>query len=266
MNKINSQFKKIKAENRLGLMTHVVVGYPSIEKTRELVLMMVEEGVDYIELQIPFSDPIGDGPTIRTANTTAIKNGIRVQDAFSLVKRLIEEDGVRTPLLFMTYYNIVFNYGVEKFCKNAKEVGISGLIIPDYNLEHEKYEKFDHYANENSLALIRFISLDSDQGRMKDINNNDQSNQGFIYCFSTRGITGTQGSVNNYLDEHLGKAKNIFSKPLAVGFGINSADKIHYFKGKADIVIVGTAIIQELNQNGLNGVKIKIKEFIKALQ
>lgn len=262
MNIIDTQYKKIQQEKRLGLMTHVVIGYPTLEKTRELVLMMVKEGVDFIELQIPFSDPMGDGPTIRNANTSALKNGIRVKDAFILAKKLTREDNIKIPLLFMTYYNIVFNYGVEKFCQDAKQVGISALIVPDYNLQHEEYEKFDYHANLNGLALIKFISLDSNQERMKAISKNAQ---GFIYCFSTRGVTGTQKNIDNYLEEHLKKAKNIFKKPIAVGFGISCANHIKFFRGQANIVIVGSALLKAYEQNGLNGVKIKIKELIEAL-
>ena len=115
MSKLDRQIKKIKAEGRMGLMTHVVVGYPTIEDTRTLVKMMAEEGADFIELQIPFSDPMGDGPTIHRANTAAIAGGVRVRDAFTLIRGLRDEDKIEIPLLLMTYVNIVYTYAFAVF-------------------------------------------------------------------------------------------------------------------------------------------------------
>src|SRR3989344_6869554 len=161
MNNIDTQYKKIKQEKRMGLMTHVVIGYPNIKDTRALVKMMAEEGVDFIELQIPFSDPLGDGLVIHQANSEALRKGIRVKDAFALVKALRREGGIKIPLLLTAYMNIPFTYGLEKFCKDAEKVGINGLIIPDYNPEFEKVDHFDEIARRYNQALIRFVSLGS---------------------------------------------------------------------------------------------------------
>jgi tryptophan synthase alpha subunit len=140
MNKIDQRLEILKQQKRLGLMTHVVVGYPSLESTEKIVHLMAEEKVDFIELQIPFSDPLADGPTIMRACEQSLERGTKVKDAFLLAKKM--SLSVDTPLLFMAYYNTVFKYGVEKFCQDAKGAGISGLIVPDMPLEEEEGEKF----------------------------------------------------------------------------------------------------------------------------
>jgi len=263
MNNIDKQYKKIKNEGRMGLMTHVVIGYPTLEDTRVLTKMMDKEGVDYIELQIPFSDPLGDGLVIHEANTDAITNGIHVSDAFKLIKTLREEDGIKTPLLFMTYINIIFTYGFEKFCFDAERVGINGLIVPDYNLEHEVNDHFSEIAKKYNLILIRFVSLDSDEVRMKTL---AKGAEGFIYCFSTQGITGVRKILNAYLSKHLTNVRKFFKQPLAVGFGISNGEQIKSLKKSADIVIVGSALIEAFKDKGLEGVRIKTKELVKACQ
>src|SRR5258708_193254 len=140
MNLIDQKLQEIKRNKKIGLMTHVVVGYPSLEETVSIVKTMADAGVDFIELQIPFSDPLADGPTIMQACEKALENGTRVKDAFAVMRQLSREVGIR--LLFMTYYNIVFRYGVEKFCKDAKDAGAAGLIVPDMPIDEEAEEHF----------------------------------------------------------------------------------------------------------------------------
>lgn len=261
MNRINLQLEKIKNEKRLGLMTHVVIGYKSLKDTRALVNMMAEGGVDFIELQIPFSDPIGDGPTIHRANTKALSLGIHVRDAFSLIKTLREKDKIDIPLFFMTYLNIPFTYGLEKFCKDSKDVGIDGFILPDYNLKLENVDHLNKICEKHNQILIRFASMDSTVEHLKFLANKAD---GFIYCFSTRGTTGAREELDSYLVKHLKKLRKYFKIPLAVGFGISSADHIKSLKGSADMVIVGSAIIKVFEESGLAGARAKIKELVKA--
>src|SRR3989338_6467986 len=261
MNNIDIKYKKIKQEKRMGLMTHVVIGYPNIKDTRALIKMMDEEGVDFIELQIPFSDPLGDGLTIHEANTKALTAGVHVKDAFALVKTLREEDHIKIPLIFMTYMNIPFTYGLEKFCKDAAQVGINGLIIPDYNLELEKIDHFDKLTRKYNQILIRFISLESNSLRMKSISDKAQ---GFIYFFSTQGITGVRAKFNEYLTKHLKKVRKYFSLPLAVGFGISNASHIHSLKGNTDVAVVGSAMIKAFEEGGLRKARIKTRELVAA--
>jgi tryptophan synthase alpha chain len=261
MNNIDNQYKKIKQEKRMGLMTHVVIGYPSIKDTRALAKMMAEEGVDFIELQIPFSDPLGDGLTIHEANAKALTAGIHVKDAFALVKTLREKDGIKIPLLFMTYLNIPFTYGFEKFCKDAEKVGINGLIIPDYNLELEKVDHFDRLTKKYNQILIRFIALESNSLRMESISDKAQ---GFIYCFSTQGITGVRAKLGGYLTKHLKKVRKYFSLPLAVGFGISGTEHIHLLKRSADIAVVGSVMIKAFEEGGIRKARAKTRELVVA--
>ncbi len=245
----------------MGLMTHVVVGYPTLKDTRELVNMMVKEGADFIELQIPFSDPLGDGPTIHVANTKALEGGVLVKDAFALVKTLREKDKIKIPLLFMTYFNIPFTYGLEKFCRDAKNAGINGLIIPDYNLQQEDVDHFDKLAQKYDQVLIRFVSLESTVGRMKSLSTGAE---GFIYCFSTQGITGVRSKLNEYLTKHLDSVRKYFRKPLAVGFGISKAEHVRSLHGSADIIVVGSAMVKAFDEGGLKKARSLARELVAA--
>ncbi len=263
MHPLEKQFEKIKKENRLGLMTHVVVGYPNLETTRELVKTMSESGADYIELQIPFSDPVGDGPTIREANTAALENGVCVHDAFILADRLTHEDAIATSLLFMTYFNIVLTYGIEKFCHDAGKAGIVGLIIPDYPLEAESHEHLESEAEKNNLVLIRFASLDSTEERLKKLG---EKAEGFVYCFSTRGTTGVRSDIDGGIQPALALVKKYFQVPAAVGFGISNAEQIRTLKGSADMVVVGSALVKACESGGKEGVRKKMEELVIALK
>lgn len=261
MNRVEKQLEKMKAQQRVGLMTHVVVGYPNIETTRELVLMMVEEGVDMIELQIPFSDPLGDGPTIRVANTRSIENGTKTKDAFDLVRQLREEDGVEIPLLFMTYFNIVHHYGVEQFCKDAKEVGIDGLIVPDYPLNAEPHEHLEQFATNSDLMNTRFLSLDSSTERVASI---ADGAKGFFYCFAQRGVTGSRSDMEQELQQHLAGVRETVDLPLAVGFGISKGEHVATLKGYADMAIAGSSIIKAYEDGGAEGARELVRELVQG--
>lgn len=263
MNPIDKQIENIKKQNRLGLMTHVVLGYPNIEESRKIILTMVEAGADFIELQIPFSDPLGDGSVIRKANTKALANGFRVSQAFELVRQLRQEDKIQVPLLFMTYFNIVFNYGVEKFCKDSAGVGINGLIVPDYSSSAESRDGLEKYAKQNDLYFIKFLSLDSSDEHIKQVG---RSAEGFVYCFAQRGVTGARQDMLAELANFLDMVRQQIPTPLAVGFGVSRAEHIRALPGVADVAIVGSAILESYNQQNLAGVKEKIQELIGAIR
>ena len=261
MDKINTQCAKIKSEKRMGLMTHVVLGYPDIRNTRTLANMMSREGADFIELQIPFSDPLGDGATIHEANAQALAKGVRPKDAFALVKILRETDRLTLPLFLMTYMNIPFTYGLEKFCRDAQKAGADGLIVPDYNPDMESADKFDALARRYGLALTRFISLQSSNARMGFVG---RDAPGFIYCFSVQGITGARKTLDRDLARRLRLARKNFSAPLAVGFGISGASQVRRLQGAADIVVVGSTVINAFKMHGLPGARSKVRELLRA--
>lgn len=273
MNKIEEKLEQIKSEQRIGLMTHVVVGYPSLIETIKLVKLMEKSGVDFVELQIPFSDPVADGPTIMKACEASLKNGTKVRDAFDIAKKLSKE--VKIPLLFMAYYNTVFQYGTQKFCKDAKKAGISGLIVPDMPLEEESEEHFMKYCEQVGLNHIRVISPASTDDRLQK---NSKVANGFVYFTARQGITGAKNTLDPKLISHLKKVRKVFKVPIAVGFGISRKEHIQAIAPYADIAIVGSAIIDIINKAPIKFIPIKsgsgigkdyperIKSFLKEIQ
>lgn len=261
MNKIDLKLKKLKKEKRLGLMTHVVVGHPSLPKTINLVKVMDGVGVDFVELQIPFSDPLADGPTIMKACEKSLANGTKVKEAFDIASRLSKE--VKTPLLFMAYFNTVFKYGVEKFCKDANRVGISGLIVPDMPIEEEECEHFMKYCQKYDLKHIGVISPASTVERLKK---NAKIANGFIYFTARQGITGAKEELDPDLITNLKKVKKYFSVPIAVGFGISKKEHLQALRPYADIAVVGSAIISIINKSRESELENNVGDFIKKLK
>lgn len=260
MNLIDKQLEKIKREKRIGLMTHVVVGYPSLEATEEVVRVMAENGADFVELQIPFSDPLADGPTIMKASEEALRNGTKVKDAFTLMRKLSAQ--VNIPLLFMSYYNIVFKYGTEKFCKDTRSAGASGLIVPDIPLEEEGEEHFIENARKNDLYAIRVVSPASTIERLKK---NAEVAEGFVYCMARQGITGAKKDLDPELVNYLERVKQVFDVPVAVGFGISKREHIEALRAHADVAIVGSAVIDVICKSRKNEVGRNVGDFIKDL-
>lgn len=260
MNPIDKQLEKLRKERRLGFMTHVVVGYPSLDKTVSFVKIMEETGVDFIELQIPFSDPLADGPTIMKACETALKKGVRVRDAFIVANKLSKE--IKVPLLFMAYYNTVFKYGTKKFCLDAKKVGVSGLIIPDIPLDEEHEEHFIEYCKGAGLKNIRVISPASTVNRLVQ---NAKIADGFVYCTARQGITGVEKELDLEITAFLKNVKKHFDIPVAVGFGMSNRDRVKQIESSADIVVIGSAIIDIINSSGQNAGR-QIGDFLKSLK
>jgi tryptophan synthase alpha chain len=260
MNKIDQQLEKIKKQHRMGLMTHVVVGYPSLEETITLVNTMAENGADFVELQIPFSDPLADGPTIMRACEESLAKGTKVKDAFAVMQTLAKQ--ISLPLLFMAYYNTIFCYGVEKFCRDAKTAGASGLIVPDMPIDEEAYEHFYLYAKKFELYPIRVISPASTEERLK---RNAVFSEGFVYCTARQGITGAKKELDPTLRSYLKKVRKFFSIPVAVGFGISQKEHIQSLRGSADIAVIGSALIDVVNKNKRNKREEAIKKFLSDL-
>jgi tryptophan synthase alpha subunit len=261
MNKIDSKLEEIQQQRRMGLMTHVVIGYPSLEETKELVNIMEDNGVDFVELQIPFSDPLADGSTITMACEKSLALGTTVKDAFTLAETLAKQ--VRIPLLFMAYYNTVFHYGTKQFCKDAANVGISGVIVPDMPIDEEKREHFYAHCKKNKLHAIHVISSVATNIRLQK---NAEMATGFIYVTARQGITGVKNAIDKELFGFIQKVKTYFSIPIAIGFGISRKEQIKALRGKADIVVIGSALLDLINKNIKSNRKKIIKDFIAALK
>lgn len=236
------------------LMTHIVAGYPNLKKSEETALIMARAGVGYIEIQIPFSDPLADGPTIMKACEMAIRNGVKVEDSFQLMKRL--SDQVITPLLFMSYFNILHHYGVDRFCKKAKNCGCYGLIVPDMPIDEDKYEGYLAACKKHGLKAIQVISPLTSVERLKKL---AKFAEGFVYCVSKYGTTGASATLNPKLSSYLKEVKRYIKLPLAVGFGISKREHVEAVFENAEIAVIGSRIINLVDEGG------DLKQFIDDL-
>lgn len=239
------------------LMTHIVAGYPSMEDCEELALNMADAGVSYIEIQIPFSDPVADGPTIMAANQAALERGVRVEDCFALMQRLTQK--VNVPILFMSYFNILHNYGLEKFCERAKECGCYGLIVPDITIDEEEAEGFLASCKNHDLEAIQIVSPLTSEDRLKAIG---EATEGFVYCVSSFGTTGARKDLNKNLGEYLERVRQFVSTDLAVGFGISSREQVEEVCKMADIAVVGSAVLKKLTSEGLDSASSFVRELL----
>ena len=221
------------------IMTHIVGGYPSLSESEAIATTMLEAGVDFLEIQIPFSDPIGDGPVITQACRKAIADGIKVEDCFQLMENLRPKTDI--PLLFMTYYNIVFNYGVEAFCRKAGVLGCYGLIVPDIPFDEEKYDQFREHAHKNNLKIIQLVSPITPEDRLEHIG---KVAEGFVYCVAGFGTTGSKVSQKEDVSRYLKRVRKYIKTPLSLGFGISSKEEMNNAGEVADIVVIGSKIIK----------------------
>lgn len=226
------------------LMTHLVLGYPSLDVNRRVIRQMAEQGVDCIELQIPFSEPMADGPVILKANQEALRSGIKVEDCFTFAAGIIREFP-RVNFLFMTYYNIIFRYGEEAFIRRAVETGIRGFIVPD--LPPEEGGSYLQLCKENAAAPIMFFTPTSSDERMREVAG---KGAGFIYCVARKGVTGRRTDMDDALADYLSRCRRATDLPLAVGFGISSRQDIEVLEGRADMAVIGTATIRLVDDRG----------------
>jgi tryptophan synthase alpha chain len=237
MSNIKNAFKNGKA-----FIAFVTGGDPSIEKTKEFVLEMIRAGADLIEIGIPFSDPIAEGPVIQEANNRALAAGATVEKLFNLVAELRKKTSV--PLLFMTYVNPVFHYGYDAFFKRSNEVGLDGIIIPDLPFEEQSPVK--EAASKFNIDLISLIAPTS-EARIKEI---AKTASGFIYLVSSMGVTGIRGKITTDLDSITKAIKSVSSVPLAIGFGIHTPAQASQMAKIADGIIVGSAIVKIAAEHG----------------
>jgi tryptophan synthase alpha chain len=247
MNKLEEIIKNKLTEKKILLMTHLVLGYPSFEVNREVISQMVENGVDLIEMQIPFTEPMADGPMILKANQESIAKGAKVGECLEFAKEITAEFHI--PFLFMTYYNILFKYGVDEFIHRAYDINIQGFIIPDLPLEEGK-EYLDLLKSRN-MAPIQIFAPTSTKERMQLL---AQNGAGFIYCVARRGVTGQKTDFDQDFSQYIARCRSATNLPLAVGFGIRSKEDVDYLTGKADIAVIGTETIRLVDEKGAEAV------------
>lgn len=234
-------------QSKIRLMTHIVIGYPSIEESLSLVDTMVDAGVDLVELQLPFSEPIADGPVIAGANHAVLGHGITVSQCFSFAERVATKHTI--PFLFMSYYNLMYRVGTPEFVHRMAEVGLRGAIIPD--LPVEEADEYLSACREDRISPIFIFSPRTSLERMKQI---AAVAAGFVYCVARSGVTGQQTHFDADLANYLGRCREATSLPLALGFGVRERRDVAYLEGKVDIAVVGSETLRVIDQRGVQAV------------
>ncbi|SPD76319.1 Tryptophan synthase alpha chain [uncultured Desulfobacterium sp.] len=237
------------------LMTHLVVGYPSFEASFKIIEAMVNAGVDLMELQVPFSEPIADGPVILRANQKALESGATVQKSLDLAKSVARNFDI--PFLIMTYYNILFKYGTDRFVAEMAERNLKGAIIPD--LPPEEGADYLQAMEKYGLAPIMIYSPTTPLERMMYLST---FARGFIYCVARKGVTGQDTRFSEELVSYLSNCRKATKLPLAVGFGVKQKEDVDFLKGKADIAVIGTQTIRIVEEQGVEAVG----DFIRGLR
>ncbi|MDO5398056.1 MAG: tryptophan synthase subunit alpha [bacterium] len=238
MNRIDEHLRKVKAEGRKALVTFLTVGDPDIETSKRAIRIMQSEGVDLIELGVPFSDPAADGTTIQAADERALANGTDIFKVFDMVKEIRDE--IKIPMVYLLYYNIIVQYGVEEFFKKCAETGVDGLIIPD--LPYEEKDDVEEYVNKYGVYQIFLVSPAS-KDRVQKIAENAK---GFLYCVSSLGVTGEKKSFKTNFDEFFGTVRKYAEVPAFVGFGISNGKQVRELSSYCDGAIVGSAIVRAI--------------------
>jgi len=241
--RLADQLRQARGNREILLMTHLVLGYPSFAANREVIRQMVANGVDIIELQIPFSEPMADGPVIIRANQEAIAAGTKVADCLAFAAEMTAAHDI--PFLFMTYCNIPYKYGLAAFLEKCAAIGIRGLIIPD--LPPEEGEEYIRLAREMELAPIQIFAPTSTEARMRALAGHGE---GFIYCVARRGVTGKKTELDETVTTYLTRCRKATELPIAVGFGISSREDVQTLTGRADLAVIGTATIRLVEEQG----------------
>jgi tryptophan synthase alpha chain len=254
LNRIDKTFKKLKETGRKAFIPYIMAGDPDLQKTMERVLLLEDCGADIVELGVPFSDPVADGPTIQRAAERALEAGASLRKMLVFMKDLRKCSQI--PVIFMTYYNPIFKYGEETFVVDASDAGVDGLIIPD--LPPEEAASLIRYCRSRELDTIFLVAPTSTEERMKKIL---AASRGFIYYVSMTGITGTKLSPEEHFRNHVGKLREMTGKPVAIGFGISTPEDAVNMAAVADGVIVGSAIVKKFYEDPDNA-----RDFIQKLR
>lgn len=241
MNRIDEKFKKLSEKNETALITFISAGIPDLETTKDLILKMEKNGADIVEIGIPNSRPIADGPVIAEASKRALEGGVKISKIMDMVTELREETEI--PLVYLVYFNSVFVYGIDRFLAKCAEIGIDGILIPDLPIE-ERDEVIDACL-ESGVYLIPLVSPSSED-RIEEIT---KDASGFVYCVAVKGVTGARTSINENIEEYMNLVSKYTSLPKAIGFGVSSPEMAKSYKDYAEGVIVGSAIVNKILQD-----------------
>lgn len=242
-NRIEAKMRDLKQKNEKAFITYMTAGLPDMEGCKSLIKAQEESGIDVLELGIPFSDPVADGPVIQAASYKSIQQGTTLKKVFALMKE-VRAEGVEMPILFMMYYNTILHYGVDTFVKDCIASGVDGLIVPDLPLE-EQGELKEALEMEDAPILIQLVSPVS-AGRVPKIL---EDARGFVYCVSGMGVTGQSGNFHREIINYLSGVKAVSKIPVMMGFGIRTAADVAPMKDIIDGAIVGSHFINVLEEN-----------------
>lgn len=267
MNRIEQTFATLKAQNEPALMPFLTVGDPNIDTTVEIIHELEKAGAHIIELGVPYSDPLADGPVIQRASQRALSNPLNIVDCITVAKRAREEGSELTFVLF-TYYNPALQLGLERFFKLVSEHEISGVIIPDLPMEEDG--DVLELAKKYGIHLIPLVAPTS-KDRIAKIT---ERASGFIYCVSSLGVTGVRSSFAEGIEEFIAAVRSTTSLPLAVGFGISSREHVRFFASMADGVVIGSAIVRKIEEvlpllqdsQKKQAALLQIREFVASLK
>ncbi len=255
-NTLTADLRRRLTDKKILLMTHLVLGYPSLAVNREVIARMAAGGVDCIELQIPFSEPMADGPVIVRANQEALAGGIRVADCLAFAAKMVAEFP-QVHFLFMSYTNIMFRHGEDLFLQKSAAMGMRGLIVPD--LPPEEGASYLAGCRRYGLAPILFFTPTSTEERMRQV---AELGEGFIYVVARRGVTGAKTVMDEGLADYLRRCRLATDLPLAVGFGISERADVAMLEGRAEMATIGTATIRLVDREG----PAAVEGFIRGLR
>lgn len=258
MNRLAVNIVQRRQTKTLQIMTHQILGYPDFQTNYEMLRLFNDNNVDLVELQLPFSEPIADGPVFLQANQASLASGTTTQQCMDFAKRAVSAFP-RLTFVFMTYYNIILQYGIERFIQECAGAGIQGLIVPDAFPEENSF--FMETCREYGVSPILIATPYTSDERLAYLS---AETGGFLYCAARKGVTGAKTSLNEEAETFLARARSLTETPLAVGFGIQNEADLRFLEGKCDMAIIGTKLLKVLEQEGLAGVEYYLKSLEKG--
>jgi tryptophan synthase alpha chain len=258
VSRISDKFKQLKKQKEKALITFITAGDPSLRVTEQLVFALERGGADIIELGVPFSDPLADGPTIQASHLRALKKDVSLKDILGLVRKVRTKSQI--PIVLMVSYNLVLQYGKGKFIADLDKAGVDGVICPDLPPE----EAAELLGTRENLDIIFLTAPTSTDERIKLV---AESSSGFIYSISLLGITGTRKSLSDAIKVNVHRLRRVTGKPVAVGFGVSDAKQVSEVSKFADGVIVGSAIVRLIEKNkGKKSLAGSVSNFVSKLK
>ncbi len=259
MGKIEEKFKNLKKKGEKALIVYLTAGFPNFEKSIEIMEKMENCGVDFLEIGVPFSDPVADGPVIQFSSYKSLENGMNLKKIFKICKRL--QNSLNIPYLLMSYYNPVYKFGLNRFVEVCENCGVSGVIIPD--LPFEESHSIRRLLKEREIDFINFITPFTPKKRMKKILS---ESEGFIYLVSVAGTTGPREKLSSGLLSKIMELKKLSDIPVSVGFGISQEKHVETLRKVADGIIIGSFVIKKIIEENFKIMENKLKRFKEILK